>query len=135
MNFYEYVKGLKRITLQDIKNIINEDLINENKPVYGFRDKLGILLFGELLYGGIPEPYVLMCENEDDLCQELYNLLQKEFLDNCEYSYEHSFSGEYEYLGIINNGEAMIYFPNYKPSHQSWIFKQVNSNNKKKRGL
>lgn len=133
MNFSEYVKELKRITLQDIKSIINEDLINKNNSVYGFRNQRGVLFFGKLLYGMIPEPYVLMCENDDNLCQELYNLLQKEFLDNCKYSYEHSFSGEYEYLGIINDGESMIYFPNYKQSHQSWILKEVMSNNKKKR--
>lgn len=133
MNFSEYVKGLKKITLQDIKRIINEDLINKNDSVYGFRNYDGILLFGELLYGGIPEPYVLMCENDDNLCEELYELLQNEFSDNCRYNYEHSFSGEYDYLGIINEGQLMIYFPNYKQSHQSWIFKQVNSNNNKKR--
>lgn len=133
MDFSEYVKGLKRITLQDIKNIVNEDLINKNNSVYGFREQRGILFFGELLYGMIPEPYVLICENDDNLCQELYNLLQKEFSDNCKYSYEHSFSGEYEYFGIINNGDVMIYFPNYKQCHQSWIFEQVKSNNNKKR--
>lgn len=133
MNFSEYVKGLKRITLQDIKSIINEDLINKNDSVYGFRNQRGVLFFGELLYGGIPEPYVLMCENDDNLCEELYNLLQNEFLDNCEYSYEHSFIGKYDYLGIINDGQLMIYFPNYKQSHQNWIFKQINSNNNKKR--
>lgn len=132
MDFSEYVKGLKRITLQDIKNIIDEDLINKNNSVYGFRSQEGILFFGELLYGMIQKPYILMCENDDNLCQQLYNLLQKEFLDNCEYSYEHSLSGEYDYFGTINDGEVMIYFPNYKQSHQSWIFKQVNSNNKKR---
>lgn len=133
MNFSEYLKGLKRITLQDIKNIINEDLVNENGSVYGFRNQGGILLFGELLYGGIPKPYVLMCEDDDNLCEELYDLLQNEFLDNCRYNYEHSFSGKYDYFGIINEGQLIIYFPNYKQSHQSWIFNKVNFNINKKR--
>ena len=128
MNFSEYVSGLKKITLKDIKSKINEDLINKKGSVYGFRNHGEIVFFGELLYGGIPEPYVLMCENDDNLCQELYDLLQIEFSDNCKYNYEHSFSGEYEYFGIINDGESMIYFPNYKQSQQNWIFKEIMSN-------
>ncbi len=133
MNFSEYVKSLKKITIQDIKEIINEDLINKDNSAYGFRNQRGILLFGKLLNGMILEPNILMCENDDNLCEELYNLLQKEFSDNCEYSYEHGLFGEYEYLGIINNEETTIYFPNYKESHQDWIVKKVMSDNKKKR--
>ena len=132
MDFSEYVKGLKKITLQDIKNIINEDLINKNCSVYGFRKQRGILFFRELLNGLIPEPYVLMCNDENNLCQELYDLLQKEFLNN-EYSYEHSFGGEYEYYTIVGGGDVMIYFPSYKQSYQSWIVEQIYSSNKKKR--
>lgn len=59
-----------------------------------------------------------MHENDDNLCQDLYDLLQKDFLDNCKHNYEHGFSGGYDYFCSIN-GSVMIYFPNYKRSHQS----------------
>ena len=135
MTFTEYIKELKKITLQDIKNIINEDLINKKTTLYGFKEQRGFLLFGEFENGRIPKPYVFMCENDDNLCQELYNLLQNEFLNNCTYSYEHDFGGKYEYFGILNDEDLIIYFPSYKPSHQRWIHEQVSLDDQIKRSI
>lgn len=44
--FSEYVSVLEQITLQDIKNIIDEDLVNNNNSVYGFRNEEGIIFWG-----------------------------------------------------------------------------------------
>jgi len=132
MDYSEYVKSLKRITLQDIKNIINDDIIKKKYSAFGFRYEKGLIFFGELLYGMIQEPCILMHENDENLCEELYNLLQSEFEDKCEYYYEHSFSGKYDYYSVINEGESTIYFPNYKQNHQSWIVNKVFDKTNKK---
>lgn len=125
MNFSDYIKGLKKITLEDIKNIINQDLVGDLNPLfYGFRMQRGFLKFGQLEDGFIPNPYLFVIENEETLCQDLYNLLQKSFYDNCEFSYIHSFSGEYDYMATINNKVAII-FPNYNSVCQNWIIKKV----------
>lgn len=122
MEFSECLKRLKKITIQDIKGIIDEDLKQNDDVTYGFRNVRGFIFFGKLQYGFIPSPYLVMCEHEDNLCIELYELLEKEY--KCSYSFEHSFDGTYDYYGTINKG-VEIYFPNLNVAHQSWILNQI----------
>ena len=90
MEFSEYVKRLKKISVSDIKEIIDESLKENDDVSFGFREQRGFIFFGKLHYGLIPRPY-LVCGNVDNLCNELYELLEREY--KCSYHFEHSFDG------------------------------------------
>ena len=128
MNYSEYLKTLQKVSLVDIIDKIKEDLNNNESNCYGFQDVGEGVLFGELLYGCVMNPSVFVCENDNNACQDLYDLLQGEFSGACSYIYGDSFGGGYDYYACnINGGQIEIDFPNYKPSHLSWINKQVNT--------
>lgn len=120
MEFSKYVKELKRITMQDVI-----DTIKSTKNVYGFRNQKGIILFGELQYSWVVNPSIVICENEDNLCQELYDMIETQLQNDYRCDYEHSFSGDNDYYCDIQSSGSTIYFPNYKQSHQDWINERV----------
>jgi len=125
MTFADYINSLKKITLKDIGNIIDQNLVNDDKAsFFGFRMQRGFLKFGKLEDGLIPEPYLFIVENEDTLCQDLYDILQNKFSDNCEFSCARTFSGDYEYFANINNKLGFC-FPSYNSTCQKWIHERV----------
>ena len=130
MNWDDYVNSLEKISLEDIKNIIRKNIEEnldgkEEFTAYGFRKQRNIVFFGKFYNGTIPNPNLFTFENEENLCEELYNILQKEFPNVFNFNFEHSFSGEYDYYGYANDDKLEIQFPNFCQAHQEWIFNQV----------
>ena len=121
MEFSEYVKRLKKVSVNDIKEIIDESLKENDDVSFGFREQRGFIFFGKLHYGLISRPY-LVCGNVDNLCNELYELLEREY--KCSFHFEHSFDGSYDYYGTVAKG-VDICFPNLNFVHQSWILNQI----------
>ena len=132
MTFSEYVKSLKKITINDIIEIINEDVINQKQTLYGFFEQREFVFFGEFEKGRIPNKYLFLCKNEETLCEDIYNLLEKTYKDKIKYFDENKYNGIYEYYAEINNSFAFK-FPNYNSSHQKWIYNQIKKDENKSR--
>lgn len=130
MNFVNYVNNLKKIELNDIKEIINQSLNQNEEVAFGFRNQRGRIFFGELVNGFVVNPSIVVSDNLDNICQELYDLLQSEYSIISSYSYEHAFSGEYDYYVNLGN-VVQIYFPNLSEVHQKWIVNQIYNVDKK----
>ena len=126
MDWTTYVNSLKKITIQDIATIIKDDL-NKQEEVssYGFKLQRNIVFFGKCNNGLIINPYLLIYNEEDNLCKELYDMLQNEFPNVFQYSYIHYLHGEYDYIATTNN--LWIRFPNLCSEDQKWIFNQVHN--------
>ena len=131
MDWTSYINSFEKITIDDIAGIINEGLNNEENTYYRFKKQKGVVLFGELSGGSIIKPYLVSQNNMDNLCEELYTLLVNNFPLVFHYSYEHYFSGEYEYYGYTDDEKLMIRFPNVSPKNQEWIFNQVHNDNQR----
>ena len=138
MNWNNYINSLKRITIEDIKNIIKNNIENPNKDdddsvYYGFRKQDKYIFFGEIYFGGqISNPSILIHENEDNLCEELYNIIKNKFQDKFYFYFEHSLNGEYEYYGSTNDNTLEIQFPNFNQKHNTWIFNQIKKDKENK---
>ena len=48
MNFVDYVNSLKKISVNDIKDIIDESLNQNEEIAFGFQNQCGYIFFGEL---------------------------------------------------------------------------------------
>lgn len=124
MNWTAYINSLEKITIQDIAPIIRERLNNQDEfSLYGFKVQRNAVFFGEYMSGFIPNPYLLIYNQEDNMCEKFYDMLQNEFPNVFQYSYVHGLTGEYDYLAITDN--LNVYFPKLCEKDQEWIFHQV----------
>lgn len=129
MDWTTYINSLEKITIQDIAPIIRERLDKKDEfSLYGFREQRNVVLFGEYMGGFIPNPYLLMYDQEDNMCEKFYDMLQSEFPNVFQYSYVHYLTGEYDYLGITDN--LNVCFPNLCTKDQEWIINQVYNDEK-----
>ena len=79
MDWMTYINGLKEITMKDIPSIIREDLDKQNDiSYYGFRSQTNVILFGKCEYGFITKPYLFTYDQDDNACEKLYDMLQKD---------------------------------------------------------
>ena len=70
------------------------------------------------MYGSVINPSIIVSDNVDNLCQELYDLLQN---DIRRYAFTHNMLGEYDFYVTLDNS-VNIDFPNLNNAHHDWIF-------------
>lgn len=121
MNFVDYRNSLKKISVNDIKDIIDESLNQNEEIAFGFKNQRGYIFFGELMNGLVINPSIIVSDNVDNLCQELYDLLQNHYSDIISYGFTHNILGEYDLYVTLGNS-VNIDFPNLNNAHRDWIF-------------
>lgn len=118
--------SLEKITMQDIADIIKENLYKtEDVSVYGFNSQWNGIVFGEYKNGFIYYPYLFPYNNEDNICEKFYDMLQNEFPNVFQYGYSHDIVGGYDYFGITDDNSLMVHFPNLFKNDQEWIRNKV----------
>lgn len=129
METKEYFNSLKKVDMNGVKEIIKKKLeVKGEYNALGFRTIDGLVLFGELDMGWIPNPCIFITDNKDNACEDLYNILQSDFKDIFKYGYVHNFSGDNDYYGYTDEktgNDLWIYFPNITSKNSEWIEQRI----------
>ena len=121
--------NLKKITIQDIAPIIRESLDKKDEvSFYSFKSYGDYVLFGKSKAGLITDPYKLIYDEEDNLCEKIYDMIQNEFPNVFKDGYSHDFTGEYDFF--VTSDKLLIDFPNTCREDQEWIFNKIHPEQK-----
>ena len=110
-------------------DMIKSSTKEEEFTLIAVRERNNKFVYGKMKRGEIANPFQLNVTDTDEnnFCQNLYDVLVYEFGEQLCPGYSHSFDGRYEYFMTLADN-VWIYFPTgYE--YRNWIYNQVQKDN------